>query len=201
MQYLAGALALQSAFAGRIAFDTVTSSFLPRSRDMLAMRFLRSSASHLLFVDSDVGGWGPDSVITLMSAGKGAISGVYCRRDAGRTVPIRLNGKRDGELYGATGVPGGFLLLSRAMLERMVGAYHQMLYVLEDGSLAYALFAQNFEPGQPYCQEDKAFCRRWCAIGGELWVHPRVVLSHHGDSAFVPETSNGVAVLEGKTDQ
>ncbi len=197
LPWVTGVLSLHAAFPGRYLIETLTSSFLPQSRDTLAMRFLDSPATHLLFVDSDIG-WDAGCAQRLLAAGKDVVSGGYCRKGAERKVPVTLNGKRAGELYGATKVPGGFLLIARAVIERLVGANRRMQYV-RDGLLSCALFMPSFEGGQ-YSTEDAAFCRRWLAIGGEIWVHPGVVLSHHGDSAFVPETRDGVAALEGKTD-
>lgn len=198
MAYAMGALKSVVAFGDRVQVLTVGGSFLPRNRDVLSMMFLNTKSSHMLFVDSDIG-WEPNQLQKLLDTGKDVVSGVYCKKSLERALPFTFTDKIDGELRGATMVPGGFLLISRACIERMVGAYKHMIYDPGFGNqvgLAYAFFEQGFTPGKPYHQEDGAFCVRWTAIGGDIWVHPGVVLEHHGDLAFKPKVDErGHAVL------
>ncbi len=184
--YTAGALQAMSKFAGRIAIDTQMGSFLPRNRDMLAMRFLDSGASHLMSVDSDIG-WSPDQVQKLLDTGLECVSGLYGKKQPTSTVPAKLIDPECQDVIAeAEYAPGGFILCARSVIERMVGAYRHMQYRTERGD-AYALWSYQFTQGVTYDQEDVAWCRRWRAIGGKIYLHRGVVVRHYGDYAYVPD--------------
>jgi hypothetical protein len=40
-----------------------------------------------------------------------------------------------------------------------------------------------------YLSEDWLFCRRWSALGGEIWAHGKVLLNHIGHYEFVGDLS------------
>lgn len=184
--YMAGALKAQTMFRDRIAIDTQMGSFLPRNRDMLAMRFLDSGASHLMSIDSDIG-WLPEQVQSLLDTNLDFVGGVYGRKILKSTVPAKLVDPASQEVVTeAEYIPGGFTLCSRSCIERMVGAYRHMHYLV-DGKSNYALWSYQFSPGLSYDQEDVAFCRRWRAIGGKIFLHRGVIVRHYGDHGFVPD--------------
>jgi len=180
-----------SLFRGRIRVETHVSSLLPRSRDILTAKFLESGASHMLCVDSDIG-WRAEQAQQLLDLGRPYVSGVYCKKNRALDIPIRLNGKREGVLYGAEYSPGGFQLIRRDVIERMWEHYAPVL-----GYRAYGMDLCNlWRPGTG--GEDVAFCERWTRIGGEIWVDPRVVVRHYGDREHEPLVIDGMAVMEGK---
>lgn len=183
---VAGLLQTQIAYSGRCQFETLTGSFLPKSRDILTSKFLDSQATHMLCVDSDIG-FGPQHVNSLMDCDVDFVSGVYGQKTSTREVPARLNGEANGFLLGANHVPAGFILLSRQCVERMVGAYRKLEYSTPHGN-CWALWSSIFQPGQEYCGEDVAFCNRWKAIGGDIWIDPEVQLKHFGDHCYLPGT-------------
>lgn len=187
VQYMAGVLQALTAFAGRIRVDTQTGSFLPRSRDLLTSRFLDSPASHMLCVDSDIG-WAPADAQKLLDSGKEFVSGCYAKKQPNREIPARLTGETDGSLRGCEFVPGGFLLLARECVERMVGAYRQLTYNTPHG-VTWALWQSPQTPGHIGEGEDVAFCRRWREIGGQVWLHAGVVVRHYGEACYDPDVS------------
>lgn len=190
-QCTAGLLGCMSLFRGRIRVETHVSSLLPRSRDILTAKFLESGASHMLCVDSDIG-WRAEQAQQLLDLGRPYVSGVYCKKNRALDIPIRLNGKREGVLYGAEYSPGGFQLIRRDVIERMWEHYAPVL-----GYRAYGMDLCNlWRPGTG--GEDVAFCERWTRIGGEIWVDPRVVVRHYGDREHEPLVIDGMAVMEGK---
>lgn len=211
-----GAMQAQLAFRGRIVVDDQVGSILPRNRDMLTDKFLDSGASHMLCVDSDIG-WHPAQVQALLDTGKPFISGTYCKKQANCEIPAKFTGRREGApfatmtsnpknrgeilqqpLWEAIDVPAGFLLLERQVVERMVGAYRNMMYTIPNLGMMWALWYPLFEPGVTYSGEDIAFCSRWRKIGGEIWMHRGVVLPHYGMSAFVPDADDIHPVVNGK---
>lgn len=189
LAWVAGALGAMTEFRDRIRIVTQVGSLLPRNRDILTAQFLESPATHMLCIDSDIG-WTPAQAQALLDTGKDFVSGTYCKKQTDRGIPAGLNGKREGYLYAAEWVPGGFLLLSRACVERMVGAYREMEYIAKPFGRIWALWAPLFEPGVTYAGEDVAFCNRWRKIGGEIWMHRGVELEHYGEMRYLPNADS-----------
>jgi hypothetical protein len=85
----------------------------------------------------------------------------------------------------------GFMLIKREVIEKMIAAYPE-LYFNNDLNLdpefekwTYLFFDCMHEPeSKRYLSEDYAFCRRWQAIGGEVWLDPCVSLDHVGHFTF-----------------
>lgn len=183
--WVAGALSMHGAFAGRHVIELQKGSFLPRQRDQLTRKFFDSGCSHFLCVDSDIG-WNAGQVQALLDTGKEFVSGIYCQKSAEKKLPFSWNEKEEGKLRGCNWAPGGFLLISRPVIERMMGAYAGMQYQSGDGTRLWALWASLFDEKEPYSSEDTAFCKRWTALGGEIWAHSGVVLDHFGETVFRP---------------
>ena len=180
--YMNGALQLAAAIPGRLIISSFTSQSVFVSRDVLTAHFLRSNATHLLFVDSDMG-WTAADAEKLVLAGKDFVAGTYARKQADRALASTLLDDRDGELVEAEFAAAGFLLMSRAGVERMVGAHPELEYATAHGP-AFALWSPIFD-GIPY-GEDFSFSKRWRALGGKIWVHRGVRLGHFGESIFWP---------------
>ncbi|MDP9127121.1 MAG: hypothetical protein M3N08_02515 [Pseudomonadota bacterium] len=95
----------------------------------------------------------------------------------------------------ATGVYAGtgFQLIKRAVFERMFRAHANLKYkalhafprVSQPSENLYALFdcMIDSETGV-YLSEDYAFCRRWRALGGEIWLDTQSRLTHTGPYSF-----------------
>ncbi|HEY1534397.1 MAG TPA: hypothetical protein VGF76_10270 [Polyangiaceae bacterium] len=180
--YLAGALQMTSAAPGQLLVSTYAGSFLPVNRDILTARFLRSHATHMLCIDSDIG-WGPGDVEKLLKANQDFMSGIYSRKQPDGAPASVLLDTREGELIECLHAAAGFLLLTRACVERMVLAYPELAYKTPVGP-AWALWSPTFS-GKPY-GEDTSFCARWRALGGRIWAHSQVVLKHYGETVYLP---------------
>ncbi|HUO23493.1 MAG TPA: hypothetical protein VMU59_13335 [Caulobacteraceae bacterium] len=104
---------------------------------------------------------------------------------------------RDGfatGLYAGT----GFMLIRRSALVKMIAAYPELKYGgihayprrPARGEHQYALFDSLIDPATGlYLSEDFAFCHRWRAIGGKVWLDTRSKLTHIGSHAFVGDTT------------
>lgn len=172
VMYLRGALDVQRAFPGAQFVDEV-GTYLAINRQILTERFLASSASHLLFVDSDIG-WNAKNVQALLDADVDMVSGVYLQRNGERIIPAEPIGGKDPErpeLIECYMVPAGFLLLRRAMLERMTQAYAGL-----------PLWSMNYTAERGYVGEDVHFSRQWRAIGGRIWLQPKAIVDHVGEA-------------------
>jgi hypothetical protein len=87
----------------------------------------------------------------------------------------------------------GFWLIKRAVFERMFTAHPELKYSAlhafprptQPSNNLYALFDCLIEPGTGvYLSEDYAFCRRWRALGGEIWLDLQSRLTHTGSYSF-----------------
>lgn len=87
----------------------------------------------------------------------------------------------------------GFQLIKRGVFERMMAAYPETKYAAlhafprptQPSPNLYALFDCMIDPETGvYLSEDYAFCRRWRAIGGEIWLDLNSKLTHTGSHSF-----------------
>lgn len=191
--YMSGVIQLALTARERLIISKFSGPFLPVSRDILTAHFLRSSASHLLCVDSDIG-WGAADVEKLLAAERDFVSGLYAKKTRERSLATPLMRHRDGDLIEAHYAAAGFLLLSRACVERVVKAHPELEYETPHGR-AWAVWSPLFD-ARPY-GEDAAFCKRWRDLGGRIWAHSGVVLKHYGDSAFLPREPSAELGAEG----
>jgi hypothetical protein len=91
----------------------------------------------------------------------------------------------------------GFMLIKREAIERMIEAYPETRYTAAHDRAfpsrspnQYALFDCVIDPETgEYLSEDYTFCRRWRAIGGEVWLDARSALIHVGPREFHGEAA------------
>jgi hypothetical protein len=167
-------------------------SLVPRARNTLVARFLASGASHLLFVDADIG-FGADAALRLLGQGRPIIGGLYRSKRLDRDewvanwAPGADGTVRRDAVTGAVEVEAigtGFLLIHRDALTGMVEAMPETRYMTEDG-IVHALFDTGIVAGvggapSRYLSEDYLFCARWRALGGTVWCDPAIRLEHQG---------------------
>lgn len=106
---------------------------------------------------------------------------------------LRLENQFATATYAGT----GFMLLKRCVLEKLAGAHPELAFTGIHGTEMYggarrnqyALFDPLIDPDTgDYLSEDFAFCRRWRALGGEIWLDLRSTLTHSGSADFVGDT-------------
>lgn len=190
-------------------------SLIPRARSTLVAAFLDNpAATHLLFVDADIG-FAPAQVERLLRFDKDFTAALYpikaldWSRLPGRAVagePLQQAGlsyvgtfchdgerREEGGFATATYAGGGFQLIRRAAIERMTAAYPETRFAKVHNQPGgpppspnlYALFECRIDPDTgAYLSEDYAFCRRWRAIGGEIWLDTTSRLTHVGPTEF-----------------
>lgn len=98
----------------------------------------------------------------------------------------------------------GFQLIKRGVFERMIAAYPDTHFTKVDtpadrmpaSDNLYALFDPVIDADTGcYLSEDYAFCRRWRAIGGEIWLDLESRLGHAGMQNFAGDTSGRFKTL------
>lgn len=130
-------------------------SLIPRGRNRMATEFLKSDATHLLFIDADIQ-FKPQDVYGLLQSGHKLVAAPYPAKelDAGKVVeaaksghpqPLRrgtrmvANTRGQGQEEGVNNcirvhdLPTGFMMIHRSVLEDMVKAYPDMAYTDDGG--------------------------------------------------------------------
>ncbi|HET7542487.1 MAG TPA: hypothetical protein VFK05_21605 [Polyangiaceae bacterium] len=184
--YMNGVLEAALAHRGRLIISKFTSLTLSMSRDILTAHFLRSSATHLLWVDSDIG-WGAADLDKLLSANKDFVCGNYARKQEDRALASELRNRREGKLIEAKYAAAGFVLLTRACVQRLVEAHPELKYETPHGP-AWALWSPIFQ--RVPRSEDISFSKRWQDLGERIWVHSEVILKHYGETIYLPRSGD-----------
>ncbi len=181
--YMMGAVNTLLAFPGELIVHKQRGSYQPSNRNQHTWRFLQSDATHFLCVDPDLG-WSAVDVLKLLEARRDFVSGIYARKQADRAPAVDFSTARDGALIEAESVGAGFLLLTRACLQRLVAAHPELNHE-RDGNTLCAIWQPQFN-GRAHYGEEATFCAHWRALGERIWVHSQVVLKRHGETSYYP---------------
>lgn len=227
--FLASVLNLQAAAAVRgyeCFVDFIgNESLVERARNILAARFLESDATHLLFIDADIG-FQAQSVFRLVDSDKDVSTAVYPKKSqdwdlirrklaAGDKEPVHqmgldfniniASGKESVDADGFVRVldsATGFMLIKRGVLERMAAHYREELHCVNDipGQTVksyVALFACMIDEGsRRFLSEDYSFCRRYQKLGGEIWADLASPLAHIGTHIFAGDIRQRAAARQ-----
>jgi hypothetical protein len=165
-------------------------ALIGRGRAALMTQFLKGDASHLLFVDSDIG-FEPQAVFRLFDAAREVVGGVYPKKLQGPDSLVtheldELPDHASASLRPVASIGAGFLLIARGAAERLAAAYPQLKARLGDlaggaPQEAVMLFDSFTDPATGrHLSDYQAFCHRWRAIGGEVWADFASPLEHIG---------------------
>ncbi len=167
-------------------------SLVTRGRHNLMFEFLCSPASHLLFWDSDIEVIDPVTVRQMLSTGHDVVGGACPFRDnSGRVVMNLLKEDRDRrkvdtDAFGCVKVSEigtGFMLLSRASIERLCTLHPELFYRADVAAYAgkpmWALFDTVIE-NERYLSEDYFFCKLWREAGGSVYLLVSAEFRHYG---------------------
>lgn len=164
-------------------------SDLPYARSRIFGKFLRSDATHLLMIDSDMG-WNPQDVLKMLAIKRDFIAGVGMKKkegiefalvncdDHGNVLPILI--EADTGIMDISEVGMAFVMISRACAQKMANHYNELIYD-NMGQDEHDLFQPFIIPGSKRrLPEDFAFCYRWRKLGGKVHVAPDIRLQHVG---------------------
>jgi hypothetical protein len=199
-----------------LTFDLLTSmneSLVTRARNRLVRLFLDSDATHLLFIDADIG-FDPYTPFRLLLHNQPVVCGSYPMKGVawdqlvGQTItspdqarelatvtvtnfdgadsPLGATQLRtEGPLVAVKDAGTGFMCIRRDVIETMVDRL-DVAYTSDDPSLPgtwHAIFDCAIRDGR-YLSEDYMFCRRWQDLGGTVWLDPAITLDHVGTFTF-----------------
>ena len=100
----------------------------------------------------------------------------------------------DGDFVTASYVGTGMMLIRRRVFEAMIGVYPHLQYkaihayprAQRTPSTQFALFDCLIDEDTGlYLSEDYAFCQRWRAMGGDIWLDTAARLTHTGPHGFI----------------
>lgn len=173
------------------------SSDLEDSRNTIMSQFyVEKSYTHIFMIDDDVH-WGDGTIERLISHPVDFVLGAYRLKQPEEKFPVRklpgpmecvdpVTGKPHprGLIKIAQG-PGGLMRLTRAAIERYVAAYPDEWYFQKKvtGGKAWRFFEFDVIDHERI-GEDMNFCRKWRAIGGDVWCDPHITTHHVGQATF-----------------
>lgn len=181
-------------------------SVITRARNHLAHAFLQTEATHLLWIDADIG-FNPIDIITMLKADKDIIAGLYPRKELNwqritdavnngippeqldthqgsfvlnmDNVPATIKGD---EPFEVTNIAGGFMLIKRAVLETLADKTPTYTRFGEKVNEYYAL---SIDPeDNQLLPEDFHFCKLARNNGYKIHAAPWVRLNHVGTHIY-----------------
>jgi hypothetical protein len=203
-------------------------ALITRARADLVAHFLdKPEATHLLFIDADIG-FAPEQAFRLMDFGAEMAACAYPSKAidwarVARVVELKRAKPEAAALRyvfevddperivtrngfaKARSVGTGFLMVQRGALEQLCAAHPELRYrrtstsadLLTASPNRFALFECMIEPETGlYLSEDYAFCRRWTALGGEIWLDLQSRLTHVGAMAFAGDLATQFDAVE-----
>jgi hypothetical protein len=197
----------------QLSMDTTENeSLIPRARNIALGRFMQKTDSdYLLFIDADIH-FSAKSVMRLIDSGHEFSCAAYpkkvimwdllekavkegdAREPSMLTSSLVMNFKEsrsrvvDGFVEVLDG-PTGFMLIKRSVIEKMQEKYPELNCKNDHQGRDFddycALFDCMIDPdNKRYLSEDYAFCRRWQAIGGQIYADTTTTLGHVGNLGF-----------------
>lgn len=153
---------------------------ISRARNEIVKRFWDSGFDKLLFIDSDMV-WDAIDAVKVIHADFDVCGIPYRQKKEEEQFNVILNGEQNGEWLGANALGTGFMCLSRQCIAMMMESYPETAYDDQNQEF-HALF--DFQViDRRYYGEDYLFCKRWKAIGGEIWALP-VDIGHIGKKVY-----------------
>lgn len=185
-------------------------SYVDRARNTIANKFMNSDKTHLIFIDSDMA-WNLEGFLWLLTDDVDIVGAGYPCKNNWDFFGCVLNCHEDGRpivndngLISAWGLPTGFMKIKKEVFLRMAEYYPDNYYMThvpgsEEEEKHYNFFGKLTEGHQHY-GEDISFCRRWANMGGNLWVEPRVTISHYGINSWEGNYHDYLCKLPGGSD-
>lgn len=185
-------------------------ALIPRARNKMAVEFLNSEHTHLLFVDSDIG-FEAGNILVMLAHDKGIIAAPYPLKRMNWDVVRNARGYTNEELMKlassefavnyldkdfntneacrVAAVGCGCMLISRNVFEEMAGYYNISHKPMQGDPIWHGSGWSFFDCGKDdegyYQPEDYTFCNRYRKLGGTIWLCPWMTLIHVGQMNFV----------------
>lgn len=202
-------------------------SLVTRARNNCVAQFLANPQwTHLFWIDADIG-FSAQAAFRLLLSGYDVAAGVYPLKrenwpDGGvaagttqqqfeatftrytvnaqaceTTSRVELEVQPDGFMK-MTEAPTGFMVIRRAVFERLMAGYPDLSYVPDsigeaDLGLHYRFFDVMVDPQtRRYLSEDYGFCRLWTGLGESIYIDANSNLSHQGAKLYRGDFANSL---------
>lgn len=168
------------------------------------------NATHLLFVDSDMG-FPAQLVLDMIQFGEPLVGAIYSKK----TLPVQWSAsgmgnkftERRGEFMKLAGIGMGVCLIKRevvtAMLEKFPELsdsrleYHSARNLLKNRIIrAFDPFDNPDDKTHGRMSEDLAFCCRWRMCGGDVWAAIGHDIEHVGDYSYTANYLRHITEME-----
>jgi hypothetical protein len=201
-----GGMCTEATFTGLLRFAVIATklklnftmdvlyneSLIPRARNNLVAKFLNTNATHLMFIDVDLG-FDAESILKLVCNNQDIIGGLYPKKSL--PISYAVNSLPSAKVYGediieVSTLPTGFMLIKRHVIDKMIQNHPELKirdgigYAPECEKYMYALFDTLIDEHQNYLSEDWAFCYRWRKMGGIVTANTSIKLDHSGFYKF-----------------
>jgi hypothetical protein len=187
-------------------------SLVTRARNMLTHTFLSTDCTHLLFIDADVA-FDPEGVVKMVESGLPLIGGLYAKKyiNWAKVHFSATHGVNPRDLHSSgcdyyvrgdveigsekptevLSVGTGLMLIKREVFETLrpetpiskLGS--EVVGQINSSENVYHFFDTGVDKNTgEFLSEDYAFCQRWRAKGGKVYVAPWVSTIHIGTYHF-----------------
>lgn len=180
------------------SLDTmVNESLVTRARNnLMAKMMTNEKATHFMFIDADIR-FQPESILHMIACDKDVIGGLYPKKalPVNYVINLQPQTKVQGDIFTVDTMGTGFLMFKRDVYTKLIAAHPETKYVDDVGlgkqfePMMYSIFDCKIDERGHYLSEDWLFCRRWAALGGEIWAHGKVLLNHIGHYEFAGDLS------------
>ena len=175
------------------SLDTmVNESLVTRARNNLCAKMMTNAqATHFMFIDADIR-FEPEAIFGMIAADKDVIGGLYPKKalPISYVINVKPGTMIQNDIFPVDTMGTGFMMFKRHVYEKLIAAHPETKYV-DDVGLGkqyepnmYAIFDCEIDERGHYLSEDWTFCRRWAALGGEIYAHAKVLLNHSGHYEF-----------------
>jgi hypothetical protein len=175
------------------SLDTmVNESLVTRARNnLMAKMMTNTSATHFMFIDADIR-FQPESIFQMLTTDKDVIGGLYPKKalPISYVINVKPGTQIVNDIFPVDTMGTGFMMFKRHVYEKLIAAHPECKYVDDVGlgkqyePTMYSIFDTAIDEKGHYLSEDWLFCRRWAALGGEIYAHSKVLLNHSGHYEF-----------------
>jgi hypothetical protein len=185
-----------------VAFITARDALVTRARNAVAAVFMdmEPKMDYLWFMDADMG-WSPDAPLRMVASGHDVV-GIPGKRKIEGANSYCVNVEAPSALIDQFGmitvndIGTGCMLISRAALEKIIEAFPEKYYDSSLKRTVYNIFETHIDDNEFFWSEDYTFCRKWRAIGGQVWCDSSQVLTHVGNKIWAGKFKDYIEGVE-----
>ena len=180
------------------SLDTmVNESLVTRARNnLMAKMMTNTAATHFMFIDADIR-FQPEAIFMMLATDKDVIGGLYPKKalPVQYVINVKPGTQIINDIFPVDTMGTGFMMFKRSVYEKLIAAHPETKYVDDIGlgkqyePNMYSIFDTIIDSKGHYLSEDWTFCRRWQALGGDIWADSRVLLNHSGHYEFKGDLS------------